>query len=118
MVWGPQWSFHRVLFQCDNEAVVAVINSGTSHDDDVMHLLHCLFNVAKQFNFVIRAVHIPGVQNVLADALSHFKLQVFHQARQSHQSRARCHSMGHTGEVGQARVVTHMWQYMYAGLAL
>ena len=79
VMWGPRWSSRRVLFKCDNEAVVAVINSGTSRDDNVMHLLHCLFYVVMQFNFVIQAVHIPGVQKVLADALSDFKLQVFYQ---------------------------------------
>ena len=39
MVWGPLWSSCWILFQCDNEAVVAVINSDTSRNDDVMHLL-------------------------------------------------------------------------------
>ena len=79
VVWGPLWSTRWVLFQCDDEMVVSIINSGTSCDDDVMHLLRCLVYVAMQFNFVIWAVHIFGVQNVLADALSRFKLQVFHQ---------------------------------------
>ena len=74
LVWGHLWSSCRVLFLCDNEAVVAVINSGTSRDDDAMHLLRSLFYMAMSFNFVIRAVYIPGVHNVLADALFHFKL--------------------------------------------
>ena len=54
--------------QCDNAAVVAVINSGSSKDQDVM--LRCLVFIAAKFNFIVSAVHIPGAQNQLADALS------------------------------------------------
>jgi len=28
---------------CDNQAVVAIIQSRYSRDDELMHLLHCLF---------------------------------------------------------------------------
>ena len=40
-IWGPEWSDHRS--QCDNAAVVAVLNSGNSRDPELMHHLRCLF---------------------------------------------------------------------------
>ena len=69
-LWGERWSGKSVRVQCDNAAVVAVINSGSSKDQEVMHLLRCLVFVAAKFNFIVSAVHIPGAQNQLADALS------------------------------------------------
>ena len=37
-VWGASWARKRVEFQCDNTAVVSVIMSGTSKDEQLMHL--------------------------------------------------------------------------------
>ena len=57
-------------FQSDNAAVVATLNSGSSKEVTLMHLMRCLcFNMAK-FNFVVSASHVLGKQNQLADALS------------------------------------------------
>ena len=44
-----------------------------------MHLLHCLFFVSAVHNFLLWAIHLLGVQNILADTLSHFNMQVFRQ---------------------------------------
>ena len=41
-LWGNQWSRLRVEFICDNASIVAVLNSGTSRDSRVMHLVRCL----------------------------------------------------------------------------
>ena len=38
-IWGHQWSGRRVLSNCDNQAVVAVINSRYSKEKDLMQLL-------------------------------------------------------------------------------
>ena len=43
LLWGKEWSGRMVLCHCDNRAVVDVVNSGYSRDEDMMHLLHCLF---------------------------------------------------------------------------
>ena len=40
-VWGEQWTRKTVLVQCDNVAVAVIINSGSSKDADVMHLMRC-----------------------------------------------------------------------------
>ena len=46
--------------------VVAVVNSGRAKDQTLMHK----FFVAARFDIQIHATHIPGVQNIAADALS------------------------------------------------
>ncbi len=45
----------------------------------LMHLVHALFFVAAKYNFHVTITHIAGVDNSIADALSHFLMQKFHQ---------------------------------------
>ena len=42
-VWGSRLRGKQVLCNCDNSAVVSVLNSRTSKDKDLMQLLRCLF---------------------------------------------------------------------------
>ena len=56
--------------QCDNMAVVVVINSGRSRNKVIMHLLRCMFFVVDQLDIKIHAMHLPGVENIAADSLS------------------------------------------------
>ena len=56
--------------QCDNMAVVAVVNAGYSRDKSMMHLMRCLFFLVAHFHVQIRACHVREVDNVAADALS------------------------------------------------
>lgn len=76
-VWGRLWIGDRIQCHCDNESVVAVISSRTSKNPSVMHLLRCLFFFEASFNFCVKAVHIPGAQNELADDLSRDRLSHF-----------------------------------------
>ena len=76
-IWGCQWQRLQVEFLSDNDAVVAVINSGTSRDPLSMHLLRHLVPVACQFHFSISARHVPGHHNAAADFLSRSRLQDF-----------------------------------------
>ena len=55
----------------DNEAAVVVLNAGYSHDPLITHLLRSLFLVKAYFDLDLRVVHIPGKDNVVADAISH-----------------------------------------------
>ncbi len=77
-VWGRDWSGKVVRFNCDNEAVVEVIKSGSTKDNFLSHLLRCLFFIEAKFQFVATAAHVPGVQNTLADALSRDNWALFH----------------------------------------
>ena len=69
-IWGTGWANKSVLCRCNNEAVVSIINFGTSKDPTVMCLIRCLYFIAAKFNLLISAVHLAGSANGLADALS------------------------------------------------
>ena len=76
-VWGPGWQGSTVTFHCDNMGAVAVINSGYSRIPQIMHLLRCLFFIRAYFQISVRAVHIPGQRNCIADAISRNNLDYF-----------------------------------------
>ena len=69
-LWGKDWRGKSVQFLSDNSAVVALINSGSSRENSLMHLMRCFAIFMAKFNFVAVAAHIRGVDNHLADALS------------------------------------------------
>ena len=73
-VWGSLLSNHCVLFLSDNMAVVDVINKQTARDRDLMVLVRRLTICAMQFNILLKAKHIPGKYNVVADKLSRFQV--------------------------------------------
>ena len=81
-LWGNQWQRLKVEFLCDNQAVVAILNSGSSRDKLSMHLMRRLI-LACQFHFSVSARHVPGHRNGAADALSRSQFQVFHRLHPS-----------------------------------
>ena len=78
-VWGWQWSAKSVKCFCDNAAVVAILNSGTSKDMLAMHLIGCLAFFRAHYNIFLFAEHIPGKDNTAADSLSRDNLPLFFQ---------------------------------------
>lgn len=79
VIWGPQWSRKRITMLCDNEATVAIINKGRSSCNTIMPFVRRLIWQSVVFNFIIKAEHIPGRCNVIADSLSRFRFQTFRQ---------------------------------------
>ena len=41
-IWGREWENKSILCRCDNEAVVHIINTGTSRDPIAMGMIRCL----------------------------------------------------------------------------
>ena len=76
-VWGPDWQGSSVVVHCDNMGAVAAVNSGYSRVPSIMHLLRCLFFIRARFHLAVWAVHVPGVQNSWADAISRNHLPHF-----------------------------------------
>ena len=68
--WGHRWSGRRVLFHCDCEPVVFAVTKFTSPAPRMMQLIRSLFLIAARHSFEFRLIHIAGVDNSLADALS------------------------------------------------
>ncbi len=69
-IWGVYWKDSAVTVYCDNTGAVAAVNSGYSKIPRIMHLLRCLFFIRARFRVDLIAMHVPGVLNHLADAIS------------------------------------------------
>lgn len=63
----------NILFYCDNEAVVCIINNKSSKDPKLMSILRPLILCLISNNINFRAIHIPGITNTVADRLSRFQ---------------------------------------------
>ena len=70
ILWDQAWQGKVVHVHSDNEAMVAVVNSGCSRDIQLMHLVRCLFFMLPARDISLYAYHIPGVLNTVADAIS------------------------------------------------
>lgn len=77
-LWGRQWSGKVVQFYCDNEAVTLMLKDLSSKEKGLIHLLRCVIFLAAKHSFWFIATHIPGKENILADAISRNNLKVFH----------------------------------------
>ena len=73
-VWGKYWKGKRIVVQCDNEVSVLVLNTGRCRNAFLAACLKEVELMAAQYEFEIRANHIPGVVNRVPDALSRWDL--------------------------------------------
>lgn len=62
---------------CDNQAVVSIVNKQSSESKSSIHLLRLLVSVCLQQNIIFKAVHVPGVKNKIVDSLSCFQITKF-----------------------------------------
>ena len=69
-VWGHRWRRNHICFRSDSMAVVNLLRKRTSKHNLLMHLLRCLVFYAAFFRFQFTALHVPGILNTAADALS------------------------------------------------
>ena len=76
-VWNKALSKHKTEFRCDNLCVVEVTKKGSSKDPMTMHLLRCLWFLTATFDIEISVLHIPGILNSSADALSRNQIPQF-----------------------------------------
>ena len=70
------WAHKHVEVQCDSATVVDTLRTKTSKCKEIMHLLQRLHFCTAKHDTKLRAPHLPGVENVAADAISHNLLQV------------------------------------------
>ena len=71
-VWGRRWRKRRVLVRSDNTTAVAVVNRGGTMQPNLAQLSAAIQEVCRELDIDLAAIHIPGVANKLADALSRF----------------------------------------------
>ena len=74
---GRAWEGRHVCFHSDNLAVVMVLTKRSAKDRHLLALLRCLFFLASFHKFQYSAVHVPGVYNTAADALSRSSITDF-----------------------------------------
>ena len=72
-IWGIQLANNCITFHTDNQALSEVINKKTT----VLVLLRALVLSCLQNNILFKAVHLPGVHNTKADALSRLQVTKF-----------------------------------------
>lgn len=73
-IWGKKLKGKTFLIFCDNEASVTVINSGSTKDSFMQNCLRELCFVKATHEFEVRAKHIAGEENRLADYLSRWHI--------------------------------------------
>jgi hypothetical protein len=87
--WGASWPQKKIIFHCDCMPIVHALARGGSKRPAVMHLMRVLISLALAHNFDFRCMHIPGIDNTVADVLSrHGDCLAFRQLRPHAQSRA------------------------------
>lgn len=74
--WAPSWVNASVVMHTDNITARAAINKGTTKSSIAMKYVREIFWWATLFNIKLRAVHIPGRLNIVADAISRLHSRV------------------------------------------
>jgi len=58
-IWGSEWKGSIVTDYCDNAAVVSVLNTRYSKEENLKQLLRTLFFIEARYQFKPKASHIP-----------------------------------------------------------
>ena len=76
-IWCEELRNQQILIHCDNQSVVAMLNSTSSKCKNCMFLLMELTLLSLKLNFRIFASWVKGLLNEESDMLSHQKIQQF-----------------------------------------
>lgn len=76
-IWGPLMCNSCITLHSDNYAVVYILNKQSSKDPSIMSLVRRFVLCCMKHNILIKAIHIPGKENILPDLLSRFQVQEF-----------------------------------------
>lgn len=77
ILWGKHWARKRIMFHCDNKAVVYILNKGRSPCTSIMKLMRRLVIVSAMHNFQFLAKYVSTHNNGIADSLSRLDFQRF-----------------------------------------
>ena len=77
MLWSERMRNKRIVFMCDNEGTVAIINKGRSKCPDINVLMRKLTVLADKFNFLFTGQWLSTKVNLEADALSRGHISMF-----------------------------------------
>ena len=77
-LWGSQFEGQKILIYCDNMQAVTAINTGKTRDSCIGSCVRQLWLETALHGFQLKAVHLPGVENRLADSLSRWHLSPYY----------------------------------------
>ena len=75
--WAQHMKGKKVMYFCDNMAVVHILQSGVSKDAHLMDLVRELFYIAAKHGFEWSAKYLTTDSNGIADSLSRLDLARF-----------------------------------------
>ena len=78
-LWGPHLKGECLLLHCNNASVVHIMAKASTSSKTMMALVRTFALLSMQHNVHMHIQHITGVNNEIADALSHFEMDRFHQ---------------------------------------
>ena len=105
-LWGKHLKGKYFWIHVDNEAVAAVLNSGSSREPELQNALREIALIAANNQFVLKARHIPGVTNRIPDWLSRWSEPT---ARKQFREYAQDHSLKHIRINSSILKYHHKW---------
>lgn len=69
-LWAPSWADSKLYWFTDSKVAQGIVKKGTCKDPMAMNSMRRLFWLSAIYNFEIVAIHIPGVDNEIPDAIS------------------------------------------------
>lgn len=81
-LWESEFENKKLLFHCDNAAVVSIINKKSSKSDRVVSLLRYIVYCSLSLNRQLKEKHIlvSSINNTITDALSRGQVDRFNKA--------------------------------------
>jgi len=76
-LWKDKFCSLKICFNCDNIAVVQILNSKTSRSERVMSLIRLIVLWSMQSSFNFKSFHLPGVHNKICDSISRKDFRMF-----------------------------------------
>jgi hypothetical protein len=68
--WGYRLANRTVILYTDNMCAAAIINKNSCKNKVLLQSLRDMFWVAVKYNFVVKAIHMPGYLQTIPDAIS------------------------------------------------
>ena len=82
-LWSRFWKGKKITLECDNGAVVAILQHGKTRDPVLAAVARNIRMIAANWDVEVHVIHIPGVENRVADLLSRWSNTHDNQAKLS-----------------------------------
>ena len=76
-IFGPSMSQQKIMFNCDNQSVVHILNKRSSKIPRIMDLVRSLVATSMKHNFLLRACHLSSKANLECDLLTRNRVAAF-----------------------------------------